>query len=185
MNKVNFHLILFMTTVILLSSSIHVKADEFINTVVEQQVKNIAFKKVGEAKFRVLFWDIYKSRLLTSNGTYSEKAPKLPVLFEIRYLRDITSKDLIERTVEQWQHVGKKESEYSDFVQQLEELWPNIKKGDQLSLLAGNNGSEFFHNGESIGVIESREFGALFLSIWLSEKTSQPKLRNQLLGKTS
>lgn len=159
---------------------------KFINTVVEKSAHELPFKQVGQAKFTVLFWDIYQSRLLTSSGSFSALSAQEPILFEIRYLRDITSKDLVDRTVEQWQHIGEKESLYSEFIQRLAELWPDIKKGDQLSLLTSHDGSsEFFHNGKSIGVIEAKEFGPLFLAIWLSEKTSQPKLRKRLLGLNS
>jgi len=45
-----------------------------------------------------------------------------------------------------------------------------------------NNQSVFYFNDVKVGSIEEKEFGELFLSIWLSPKTSQKKLRNQLLG---
>ena len=40
-------------------------------------------------------------------------------------------------------------------------------------------------NGQYIGSIKAAEFGRFFIDIWLAEKTSQPKLRAQLLGKIS
>ncbi len=137
-------------------------------------------KLVGQAQFSVLFWDIYASRLYTPSGQFDGVKPE--VLFEITYQKDITKKDLIERTVEQWLHLGVKESDYQRFVSQLGTLWPDITKGDKLALQVGKNNSVFYMNDKYIGQIEDKWFAGLFLDIWLSPQTSQPKLRLQLLG---
>jgi hypothetical protein len=135
---------------------------------------------VGKAQFSVLFWDIYASRLYTPSGQYNGVNPS--VLFEITYQTDIDKKDLIRRTVEQWQHLGLNEAEYGQFLPKLNALWPDIVEGDKLALFVGANGSAFYLNDKSIGLIEDHRFAAMFLDIWLSPKTSQPALRLQLLG---
>lgn len=137
---------------------------------------------VGEAKFSFIFWDVYTSQLSTSSGQYSANSKDDIVLYEINYLMNITSKDLIQNTIEQWQHLGLQEVTYSTYVEQLKYLWPDIKKGDSLSLLVNKNESLFFLNKAFIGLIDKPEFGPVFLDIWLSEKTSQPELRSHLLG---
>jgi hypothetical protein len=137
-------------------------------------------KLVGKAQFSVLFWDIYASRLYTLSGKYEGVKPS--VLFEITYQKDITRKDLVERTIEQWQHLGVKESDYQRFVLPLRTLWPDITKGDKLALQVGVNKSVFYMNDKYLGQIEDKWFAGLFLDIWLSPKTSQPKLRLHLLG---
>ena len=43
----------------------------------------------------------------------------------------------------------------------------------------------FYFNKVHIGRIDDHTFGQIFLDIWLAEKTSQPKLRSQLLGQTN
>ena len=146
------------------------------------QLKTQDFVAVGEAKFSVLFWDIYKSKLLTTSGHYPVEIAKDNVLFDINYLTDITSKDLINKTVEQWQHLGIAADIYQAYLPQLKMLWPDIKEGDSLSLLIHQGRSVFYFNQQYIGVINEPEFGQVFLAIWLSENTSQPKLRNKLLG---
>jgi hypothetical protein len=104
------------------------------------------------------------------------------LLFEIEYLRDITSIDLVDRTIEQWKHLDIAESEYSQFVPILKAIWPDISSGDKLTMLLQNNQSVFYFNDVRVGHIEAKEFSKLFLDIWLSPNTSQTKLRNQLLG---
>ncbi|AGA64187.1 hypothetical protein B488_01940 [Liberibacter crescens BT-1] len=39
----------------------------------------------------------------------------------------------------------------------------------------------FYNGNEIIGFIKNDDFGKLFFGIWLSKKTSEPKLRRALL----
>lgn len=149
-------------------------------TVPVSSASTIGLKEVGSAQFSVLFWDVYKSRLLTTSGNYQDGI--FPKALEITYQMDITNKDLLEKTIEQWQHLEFEESEYQKYTSQLLALWPNIAEGDTLLLKVEESKSTFFYNGELLGKINDQEFGPLFLAIWLSEKTSQPELRAQLLG---
>jgi hypothetical protein len=146
---------------------------------------------VGSAQFSVLFWDIYNSRLHTSSGKYSPTSSfnktgatdrKSPLLFEIEYLRDITKQDLISRTVEQWEHLAIEPTIYVDFIPLLEAIWPNIKAGDSLALWVDGTTSHFYFNGAHIGTVSQDNFGQLFTAIWLAPNTSQPKLRDKLIG---
>lgn len=141
------------------------------------------FKLIGETSFSILFWDIYQSRLFTSSGQYPVDYAEGKLVYQIDYLADITSADLVDKTVEQWQHLGIEESLYGEYVKPLKALWPNISEGDQLSLLIEGDRSIFYFNEKYIGEIKSATFGPLFIDIWLSPKTSQPELRSALLGK--
>lgn len=148
-------------------------------SIVSSKLLKSELKQVGAARFKVFIWDIYDSRLYSENGQYHEDDN---FLFEITYLKDISKKALIDRTIEQWQHLKIPAKNYGKFTHQLDEIWPDIKKGDQLSLWVTNSGSTFYFNDELIGTISDVNFGDLFAAIWLSPDTSQPKLRKQLLG---
>lgn len=148
-------------------------------------VKENYFRQLGSAKFSVLFWDIYQSRLLTSDGRPPFSNHCQQALFEIHYLRDISQQELVENTISQWRHLALNESDYIDFVPLLESIWPDIKAGDELAMLSGAGTTVFYLNQQSIGMIENQYFAKLFLGIWLDENTSEPKLRRQLLGETT
>lgn len=148
------------------------------NVLAQQQ-----FKAIGETTFSILFWDLYKSKLMTTSGDYPVNFGSDALVYEINYLADISKEDLIKRTVEQWQHIGVKAESYQPFLGALNDLWPNINKGDKLSMLVNGQSSAFYFNNEHLGDINSPEFGPMFLDIWLAENTSQPKLRRELLGK--
>jgi len=141
-----------------------------------------SFQLLGKAKFSVLFWDIYDSQLFTTDGRQPFSSLCQHSLFEIHYLRDISQKELIENTVSQWRHLALSANEYSGFVPLLENIWPDIKAGDQLAMLSHARTTVFYLNGKKIGTIESLAFAKAFLRIWLDEKTSEPELRQQLLG---
>lgn len=138
-------------------------------------------KKVGEAKLKVLFWDVYYSSLYTQTGEY--QVEEFPQALKIDYLRDIEAVDLIEKTQEEWQKLDIESATFSPWVLLLNDIFPNIKKGDTLLLTVNaNQQSEFFFNGKPIGKITDQKFGKSFLRIWLDENASYPKVRNKLIG---
>ena len=141
----------------------------------------VGLKKVGEAKLKVLFWDVYHSTLYNQTGEYLEE--QFPQALKIDYLRDIDAKDLIERTQDEWNKLGIEKVTYEQWVPLLTDIFPNIKKGDTL-LLSVNKSlkSEFFFNGQPVGKILDPNFGKSFLRIWLDVNCSYKKVRKQLIG---
>ena len=138
-------------------------------------------KKVGEAKLKVLFWDVYNSSFYSKTGEY--QAEQFPQALKINYLRDIDAEDLIERTQDEWEKLGIKQVTFSQWIPLLTNIFPDIKKGDTLLLsVSENQQSEFFFNGKTIGKITDQTFGKSFLRIWLDENSSYPKVRNKLIG---
>lgn len=136
---------------------------------------------VGEATLSVLFWDIYHSQLFTPNGNY--QTGDYPLALNIHYLRDIDAQDLLERTVQEWDKLGFKATQYQAWVKQLQQIWPNIKQGDQLTLhITAAQQSDFYFNQNKIGSVQDQRFGQQFVAIWLDEKCSFPHIRKQLLG---
>lgn len=138
-------------------------------------------KKVGEAKLKVLFWDVYNSSLYSKTGEY--QAEDFPQALKISYLRDIDAEDLIETTQQEWEKLSIKQETFTPWISLLTEIFPNIKKGDTLLLHVGKDRqSEFYFNGKTIGKMPDKSFGPSFLRIWLDENCSYPKVRNQLIG---
>ena len=175
-------------SIALLEESIDIKKQKTITTAVSavslrKSINYHQLKEVGSATFTFLFWDVYRSSLYTTSGAYPLKNNHQVLVLNIEYLRDIEKSELIEQTIAQWQHIGLKEQEFSHFVVQLEEIWPNITAGDSLALLIDDETNHFYLNNQPIGVIQNNNFGQIFIDIWLSKKTSQPKLRKQLIGR--
>lgn len=132
--------------------------------------------KQGEGEMTYLFWTLYNAELYTT-PTRSEQALK------IEYYRDIDSKDLVDATQDQWEKLGYSDSKIKSWIAPLYEMWPNVKQGSTLTIrVSEDQQSQFYFDEQPIGTITDTQFGQAFLSIWLSENTSEPKLRQQLLG---
>jgi hypothetical protein len=144
-------------------------------------------KLVGQGQFSYLFWDLYQAQLYTADGLWSNYQQSSPVVLKLTYQRDISKDDFIEATVDQWKHLqGKVSAQHQQWATQLEQLWTDVKKGDQLSCVLMADGTvQFYFNDKLLGDVTDTAFGPAFLDIWLSEKTSAPKLRKKLLNISS
>tara|TARA_R110001583_G_scaffold191_5_gene1831 strand:+ start:628 stop:1188 length:561 start_codon:yes stop_codon:yes gene_type:complete len=178
-------LLIYLTILMLSLTKVNAASlDKTMNweSTLQEVMKEQTFKRLGKATFSVLFWDLYKSELLTSSGTYPMQSKNEKLIYKIQYLKAVSAKDLVEYTVEQWQHLEIKPHKYQAFIPKISDIWPDLKVGDSLALVMSHQKSAFYFNDNLVGSIEDPMFGPLFIDIWLSEKTSEPKLRQQLLG---
>ncbi len=138
---------------------------------------------VGTGKFTYLFWHIYNAKLMTQTGQFIDYQASSPMVLSLTYQRDISMIDFVDATLDQWQHIhGKVEPRHQQWAELLKNIWQDVKQGDNLSCQRLNNSQvEFYLNGQFIGEIKDSQFADEFLDIWLSEKTSAPELRRQLL----
>ncbi len=139
------------------------------------------FLKVGEARLKVLLWSVYDSRLYTPTGIYNDG--DRPLRLEIQYLMDIKSEALVERTLTEWDAMGRSHPRRFEWLETLEMLWPDIQETDTLALELDAEGLATFRlNGEFLGRLEDPDFGREFIDIWLSQDCTRPELRSSLLG---
>ncbi|MCQ1060231.1 chalcone isomerase family protein [Photobacterium sp. ZSDE20] len=136
---------------------------------------------VGDARLTWGPWVIYDSELRSPDGIYQGEGDNLALV--IRYHRNIDSEDLIEATDDQWRHLGISSSKRSRWTNQLEQIWPDVKKGDRLIFVMNGNQGAFFQGNRQIGVLQDLEMSQSFLHIWLSPNTAYPEIRHQLIGK--
>ena len=138
---------------------------------------------VGEARLKVLIWDVYDSALFTPSGHWQGDAP---YRLSLHYLRNIPAAKLVEQTEKAWRQQGRDHPGLNKWLTLLSELWPDIAEGDNLVFgLSASGESAFWFNGSPLGGIDDRDFGALFGGIWLDPDTPIPKLRAQLIGPAS
>lgn len=147
------------------------------------------FREVGRGEMDWWFMTLYRARLLTPDGSYQPNS--FPQQLEIQYYRDIPASRLLEATKHQWLHLGYDREQISAWLALLEGLWPDVKQGDRLSFVAnGPQRGHFLFNDKPLAAIvidesassEHKRFADAFLAIWLSERSSRPQLRAQLIG---
>lgn len=138
-------------------------------------------KRVGQGEMSWLFIDLYQAALYSSSGKYQDKV--YPQALKISYRRDIDKDDLVTATQKQWKKLSLDDALYQPWLKKLTQLWPDIQKGDELVFMVETDGGGlFYHNNQLLGGVNSKQFSNAFLSIWLSPKTTEPKLRRQLIG---
>ena len=138
---------------------------------------------VGEARLKVLIWEVYDSGLFTPSGRWQGDAP---YRLSLHYLRNIPAAKLVEETEKAWREQGRNHPRLNEWLGLLGDLWPDITEGDNLVFgLNALGDSAFWFNGSPLGSIEDRDFGPLFGGIWLDPDTPRPELRAQLIGPTS
>ena len=155
----------------------------FVTRAQAQPFPQATFKQVGEGTMSWMFLDIYHASLLTQSGYYKDKT--YPVALTITYLKNITKNRLIKVTKAQWLLQGYTKEQISPWLVTLEEIWPDISDGDTLSFFVDKfRKGTFYHNKMLLKKIDSIKLSDAFIAIWLSEKTSEPVLRRQLLGRS-
>ena len=148
-------------------------------SITQKYVENLAL--TGKASFRYLFWDVYDAELFTPNGTYEKGKP---LALKLSYKRSLKGAAIAKRSIEEMRGIGlKDEGKISSWLQQMENIFPNVEEGVSITGIATASGkSIFYKNEQRIGQIEDPEFTKWFFGIWLNEKTSQPELRKRLIG---
>ncbi len=142
------------------------------------------YQTVGEGKYSYWFWDLYQARLATPSGKFIDYQKSVPLLLELRYLRDISKTEFVDATVEQWRvQAGAVQKQHKLWAGELTTLWRDVKKGDMLSAELHNDGLiSFYYNQQPLGKTKDPQLGPAFFDIWLSEKTTAPELRQLLLA---
>ena len=65
----------------------------------------------------------------------------------------------------------------------MKRLFPDVQAGDRLvGVQRPGQSARFFFNGQRRGEVADADFTRLFFGIWLSPRSSEPRLRAQLLG---
>ena len=135
---------------------------------------------VGQARLKILFWNVYDSVLSTPTGTWLEKGP---YQLALTYLRDIPAQQLVDETEKAWRDQDRIHPDENQWLQSLLSLWPDVTEGDTLVLAIDAEGhNAFWLNNLAIGSIDHPDFGAFFGGIWLDADSPRPVLRAKIIG---
>jgi hypothetical protein len=139
-------------------------------------------KKVGEGTLSFAFWDLYNAALYAPQGTLNASRP---FVLSIRYLRHISAKDIVVHSVEEMRRQGfSHEQKLQQWQNSLSAIFPDVHDGVVLSaFFVPGKKTVFYRHNQPIGSIDDAEFTQWFANIWLGENSSEPSLRNKLLGR--
>ena len=146
---------------------------------IAKEVPNLT--KQGEAVLRFFGLKVYDIRLWTQGAKYSYGEP---FALELQYDIGLNGKDIAGRSVVEMRKQGyRDEVKLKHWGEMMTRIFPDIKQGDTLIGLSIPGKEIRFYSREKLIAVETdTEFSRAFFDIWLSEKTSEPKLRKRLLG---
>lgn len=144
-------------------------------------------KALGQARLVVYGFNIYDAKLWVSDGFSAANYATEPFALELKYLRNFSGAMIAERSLKEMRRIDSVSDEKAaQWLDNMKKTFPDVKKGDQLIGIHKADGTASFTlNGKPIGEVRDEEFTRLFFGIWLSPKTSEPKMRSALIGSAS
>jgi hypothetical protein len=144
-------------------------------------------KLLGQARLVVFGFNIYDAKLWVEPDFSAANYSREGFALELKYLRQFSGSSIAERSLKEMRRLGSVSDEKAaQWLALMKQTFPDVKKGDQLIGLHQSDGSaSFILNNKTIGQVRDEEFNRLFFGIWLSPQSSEPKMRNELLGLSS
>ena len=141
-------------------------------------------KALGGGQLRVFGFQVYNVYLWTPAGAAFDR--NKPYALDLQYLRTFSAKQLAERSIDEMRGQGiGSDTAYPKWLAEMERVFADVKDGDRLTgVVTATKISKFFYNGAYRGEVIDPAFADAFFGIWLNEKSSQPRVRNLLLGKS-
>ena len=138
----------------------------------------------GRARLKVWGFQVYNASLWVTNKFQPGAFQNHPFALELEYLRDFSREDIAERSLkEMLLQRPLPADKAARWERQLRDAIPDVRQGDRVTgLHRPGEGLSFLFNGEPVKTIADPELAQLFFGIWLSEATSEPALRRELLS---
>jgi hypothetical protein len=143
----------------------------------------------GQGRLRFLGLRVYEARLWSASGTAVSDSswPDQSLALDIRYQRSLKGSAIAERSLEEMRRQGDIAPDTAQrWLAQMNQLFPDVEPGHRITaVLQPGMGLRLFVNGSLRGEVREPAFARTFMGIWLHPRTSEPSLRDALLGQTS
>lgn len=139
---------------------------------------------VGSSLFRYWGFEVYVASLYTEADFSAERYAQQRFALELQYRRNFKGSDISQRSIDEMQGIAPLTPQQSaDWKAAMDRVFPDVAPGDRLlGVHQPGGGARFFHNGRLRGSIDDPLFAERFFGIWLSPRTSAPKLREALIA---
>jgi hypothetical protein len=139
---------------------------------------------LGQGKLTYFGLNVYSAKLWVTEDFKADDFARRPLALELEYARSLVGKLITERSLVEMKKIDKVGDDKSAaWLAAMTQTFPDVAKGDRITgVHKPDEGMRFFFNGKPSGEICDPEFARLFIGIWLSPRTSEPQLRQALLG---
>lgn len=152
------------------------------NNLPEQIIRDVKGLSVrGEAVMRFFGLKVYDVRLWTPMKPFTHSEP---FAVELVYDMALKGKDIADRSVKEMRAQGcSDEAKLRRWGDEMARIFPDIQQGDTLiGVSIPGKEARFYNREKLIASVPDPDFAKAFFDIWLSEKSSEPRLRQKLLG---
>ena len=142
-------------------------------------------QRAGASRLTVWGFEIYDASLWVAPGFRAAEWAGQPLALELQYLRKFDGDDIARRSLDEMQRVGPIAPEQAAlWLRTMTQAFPDVQKGDRLTgIYEPGVGVRYLHNGRTTANVRDPQFAQRFFAIWLGPKSSEPALREALLGK--
>jgi hypothetical protein len=136
-------------------------------------------QQVGQGVFKRFGWSIYEARLYAVAGRFDVAQP---YALSLTYERTIAGDRLVQSSLDEMRKLGKPVDQHPEWAAELARVLPSVTKGVTLTgVHRPGEGATFYEQDKVIGQIND-VLARAFFAIWLDPRTSEPSLRQSLLG---
>lgn len=138
---------------------------------------------IGTGEFRKFGFDIYNARLWSAARPF---ASDQPFALELIYQRKISRDDLVRASVEEIKRLSGEAvsaGQLAAWQAQMQQSFVDVEAGMRLTgVYLPGQGARFYVGQQLRYEVNDPQFAQAFFAIWLDPRTSNPELREQLLG---
>lgn len=136
---------------------------------------------VGSGRLNILAVPVLDISLFAPQSHWR---PDRPYALQVTFLRDLEARRMAGHIRDEMQHIGAGDAGRLElWKRQLETVLPDMRRGQILTGLRDESGAVLFFQGDKIlGHIAESGFSDAFFGICLGPRTSQPRLRQAILG---
>jgi hypothetical protein len=128
------------------------------------------------------YWgfDVYQATLFMDKKC---QYPSCDFILQLNYKRAFDGKDIVERSIDEIdnQHNLNTQTQNTYGII-LGKVFPDVQQNDVIQGKMVDGFGVFYLNNQFIGRIDDARLSQYFFDIWLSPKTSEPDMRDALLG---
>lgn len=136
-------------------------------------------QQVGQGMFKRFGWSIYEASLYAPEGRFN---PRQPYALTLTYERTISGDRLVEASLDQMRKLGAPVDEHPNWPAELARVLPSVSKGVTLTgVYRPGEGATFYQMNIETGRVDD-DLARWFFAIWLDPRTSEPSLRQALIG---
>jgi hypothetical protein len=140
---------------------------------------------VGSGRLRFMGLRVYDARLWSPGALGPQDWERQPFALELHYARAFEGPLIAQRSLDEMRRQRAIDTDTAQrWLATMKATFPDVREGDRLTGVhrVDDDAARFFHNGRLRGEWRDSDFARQFFGIWLAPATSEPALREALLG---